>query len=364
MPNQSPTIDILPSDTLSLKQVLPPFLSLWNALEIPVNFKIPAQQLSEKLQSAHSVDDLMLLCHDFNHLIQGIKKHTQQEKKATADLLINLTEQLSELSLKASGASHAAQVSAQQRNLLDQSMSAQMSDLEKSSSEATTLDHLKDLINKRLFNIRHEIKEHLRNEAHQRLENEQQLLELTLKIKALESESNELKSKLTAAYTQATRDKLTNLPNRLAYEEALPIEIARWQRYDSPLTMAIWDIDYFKTINDTYGHAAGDKTLSVIAKLLSKHCRKTDFVARLGGEEFVMLLSNTTAESALLFANKIRLLVEKTNINTHDNIFNLTISCGISEFKTGDTQITVFERADKALYESKTNGRNQCSILQ
>lgn len=364
MPNQSPAIDTLPSHYLSLEQILPPFLSLLNALEIPANFKIPAQQLSEKLQTARSVSDLMLLCHDFNHLIQAVKHHTQQEKKETADLLINLTEQLSELSLKASGASHAAQVSAQQRNLLDQSMSAQMSDLEKSSSEATTLDHLKDLINKRLFNIRYEIKEHLKNEAHQRLENEQQLLELMRKIKALESESNELRSKLTAAYTQATRDKLTDLPNRLAYEETLPIEIARWQRYDSPLTMAIWDIDYFKTINDTYGHATGDKTLSVIAELLSKHCRKTDFVARIGGEEFVMLLSNTTAESALLFANKIRLLIEKTSISMNDDAFNITISCGISEFKKGDTQITVFDRADKALYESKTNGRNQCSILQ
>lgn len=364
MPTQHPIADILPAHDLSLEQILPSLLALLNALEIPANFRLPAQQLSEQLQSARSATDLTVLCHDFSHLIKAIKNHTQHEKKETAALLLNLTEQLSELSLKASGASHAAQVTSQQRHLLDQSMSAQMSDLEKSSSEATTLDHLKDLINQRLFNIRLEINEHLKKEAHQRLENEQQLQELTLKIKSLETESNELRTKLTAANTQATRDKLTGLPNRLAYDETLLIEIARWQRYASPLTMTIWDIDYFKAINDTYGHATGDKTLSTIAHVLSKHCRKTDFVARFGGEEFVMLLSNTTAESALLFANKIRLLVEKTSISTDDKTFNLTISCGISEFKTGDTQTIVFERADKALYESKTNGRNQCRIMQ
>ena len=128
--------------------------------------------------------------------------------------------------------------------------------------------------------------------------------------------------------------------------------------------MAIWDIDLFKIINDTHGHKAGDKTLIIIAQLLSKHCRKTDFVARFGGEEFIMLLPNTTEQSAATLTNKIRTVIEKTGFNAGGQHINITISCGLSEFRKGDTSGSVFERADQALYQSKANGRNQCIVAQ
>ncbi|MFI3138248.1 MAG: GGDEF domain-containing protein [Methylococcaceae bacterium] len=351
-------------NTLTTEQIITPLSRLLNTLDIPPNFETRVQQLKKQLQSNPAIEPLKSIISDYIKLFLDIKQHVQLEHRNMATFLSNLTEQLSELGLKASGASHAAQVSSQKRTLLDESVSAQMSDLQKSSADATTLEPLKQLIKSRLANIRTEIQEHAKNEELQRQETEKQLNDLTLKINLLDAESSELKTKLTAAYEKATRDPLTNLPNRLAYEEATHIEMARWQRYQTPLTMAIWDIDLFKIINDTHGHKAGDKTLIIIAQLLSKHCRKSDFVARFGGEEFIMLLPNTTEQSAVTLTNKIRTVIEKTGFNAGGQHINITISCGLSEFRTGDTSGSVFERADQALYQSKANGRNQCIVAQ
>jgi diguanylate cyclase len=157
-------------------------------------------------------------------------------------------------------------------------------------------------------------------------------------------------------------DPLTDLPNRLAYDERVAIEIARSKRYNTVLSLLMWDIDLFKKINDNFGHKAGDKTLILIASLLSQHCRETDFVSRFGGEEFTMLLSDTNAQSALTTANKIRNIVEKTAFNSNGKKIAITISCGITQFIGSDDDESAFIRADKALYQAKSNGRNQCII--
>ncbi|MEQ1636684.1 MAG: GGDEF domain-containing protein [Methylococcales bacterium] len=352
------------ADSIKLDEVIIQLTQLFNAFVIPPAFEYQVQQLKTRLQTNISAASFKNIVDDYIQLLVDIKQHLQLEQQETTNLLSNLSEQFTELGLKASGASYAAQLSAQQRNLLDESVSTQMSDLQKSSSEATTLDTLKQLVTNRLVNIRNEIQQHLINQERQRQETEKQLGELSLKLRTLEAESTDLKSKLSAAYNKATRDTLTNLPNRRAYEETVNIEIARWQRYQSPLTLTVWDIDLFKNINDSYGHKVGDSVLMLIATLFPQHCRKTDFVARLGGEEFVMLLPNTTEQSALILANKIRKLIEKTSFIAGDKQINVTISCGISQFLKNESEEQVFERADQALYQAKANGRNQCAIAQ
>lgn len=176
----------------------------------------------------------------------------------------------------------------------------------------------------------------------------------------MESESSDLKLKLSIALDRALRDPLTGLGNRMAYDNRLDLEITRWQRHKSPLTLIIWDIDHFKKINDTLGHKAGDKTLKIIAKLLSENCRHLDFLSRFGGEEFTMLLPETDQESALTLANKLRKIIEKTRFNSGNGFLTITLSCGISQFREGDTAESIFDRADKALYQAKQMGRNRC----
>jgi diguanylate cyclase len=339
-------------------------LLLLEGIEIPSIFdqqaQIAKQLLAAPNQSTAAFESI--LDKSFKLLLK-IKQHSQSEQKEIDKFLSHITEQLAELDVSVMGASTAAQKSAENRNKLDQSVSEQMEELKLSSTNATTLEPLKEIIKSRLANIAKEIREHSEKEAVQRQKTQQQLDDLVDKIKNMESESCELKSKLKIANTQALRDTLTGLPNRNAYNERLKTELARWKRYHSPLSLIIWDIDHFKNINDSYGHKAGDKVLLLIAKQLSDHSRATDFISRFGGEEFTMLLPETNSQSALILANQLRQIIEKTGFNASGASVEITISCGITEFTLDDTDETAFERADQALYQAKEQGRNRCCIL-
>jgi len=332
---------------------------LLEVTEIPVKFESQAEQLKDKLNSNTAIKNIL---DQTVSLLFKIKKHRHLEQQEMTEFLAQLTEQLAELGMKASGVKSTTESSSTKRNLLDQSVSTQMLDLQNSSKQATQLAPLKKLIYSRLDDIAQQIKKQQALEKVDREKTSKTLNHLTKKIRNMEQESSVLNSKLVAANKKATHDPLTGLANRLAYDERLSIEIERWKRYKSPLCLLIWDVDLFKTINDTFGHKAGDKTLILIAKLLSHHCRKTDFISRFGGEEFVMLLPNTDAQAALQSANKLREVIEKTAFNSNGKKISITISCGITQLTKGDSAGIAFTRADQALYQAKHNGRNQCII--
>ncbi len=339
-------------------------LLLLDSIEIPSIFdqqaQIAKQLLATSSQTAMAFETI--LDRSFKLLLK-IKQHNQSEQQDIDKFLAHITEQLAALDVSLIGASTAAIESAENRSRLDQSVSEQMEEIKLSSSNATKLEPLKGIINSRLANIAKEIQEHTQKEAVQRQKTQQQLDDLANKIKDMESESCDLKSKLKIANTQALRDTLTGLPNRHAYNERLEAELARWKRYHLPLSLIVWDIDYFKNVNDNYGHKAGDKVLLLIAKQLSDHSRATDFISRFGGEEFTMLLPNTDSQSALILANQLRQTIEKTGFNASGTSVAITISGGITQFIANDTDETAFERADQALYQAKQQGRNRCCIF-
>ena len=344
-------------DTIDSKTVYAQLHQLLDDTEIPDDFASLAEKIKQEL---HCNAPIATVLDQTVSLIFQIKKHFQSEKQEITEFLTQLTDQLAELGIKASGTNSSSQSTTKKRNLLDQSVSSQMLALQQSSKNATKLEPLKQLIQSRLADITEEIQNHQTQEHIERNKIHQELDSLTIIINEMEQESHQLKNKLNAAQQKATHDHLTGLPNRLAYDDRLAIEMARWKRYQTPLSLLIWDIDFFKKINDNFGHKAGDKTLILIAKLISHHCRETDFVSRFGGEEFTMLLSDTDAQSALLAAEKLRQVIEKTAFNSSGKKIAITISCGITQLTENDTADSAFNRADKALYDAKKNGRNQC----
>lgn len=337
-------------------------LLLLENLEIPFDFEEQAESLKTRLKNHPSAKTFEPLLDEYVSLLVNLKKHIQSEQKDIETFLSQITEQLTELGLQASGASAVTKQSDLDRIKLDQYVSDQVKDLQSTSAKATTLEPLKQLINSRLDSIAQQIHLHRQKEEDHRLKTQLQLDKLGSKINTMEHESAELKSKLVMAHDKALRDPLTGLPNRVAYDERLDAELSRWQRYGSPLSLIVWDIDHFKNINDNYGHKAGDKTLKIISQLLNDNCRHLDFLSRFGGEEFTMLLPSTDKTSALTLAEKLRLIIEKSKFNANGQSLSITISCGISEFQDGDTPEIVFERADAALYEAKNSGRNKCLV--
>jgi diguanylate cyclase len=283
----------------------------------------------------------------------NIKQHIQSEQQCTDNFLSHIAEQLAEELEQTVTTSSSA---AMEQGKLNQPA------IQALRLNANKITELKAIINKRLAILFEEFQACIQKEVIQRQKIQQQLDELTQKVKDMASESSKLKLQLRMAKSQALHDPLTDLPNRLAYEERLKTELARWKRYHSPLSLMVWDVDYFKKINDQFGHKTGDRALIIIAKQLSDHCRETDFICRFGGEEFIMLLPDTDKLSALKLANQLRQLVEKSSFNLNGSMLSITLSCGITEFVGEDTADAAFERADQALYQAKLQGRNQCCI--
>lgn len=169
--------------------------------------------------------------------------------------------------------------------------------------------------------------------------------------------------KINFMYTQTKHlseiDALTRLYNRRHFENNFEREFARSKRYGSPLSVAIIDIDFFKKINDTYGHLCGDYVLKEVAYNMVNNFRQTDFVFRYGGEEFAVILTETPDENAKVPLERLRKLIENTKFSFNGENIKVTVSIGVSSNINCDIAWNMFEVADKALYEAKGSGRNQ-----
>ncbi|WMS42931.1 diguanylate cyclase [Acuticoccus sp. MNP-M23] len=155
-------------------------------------------------------------------------------------------------------------------------------------------------------------------------------------------------------------DELSGLPNRRSFYLHLDRAWARWKRYANPFAIVMVDIDRFKLINDNYGHPAGDEVIKRLGFVLSEEARESDIAARLGGEEFALLLSNTSSDGALIMAERIRRRMENELIEVDGKIINCTISAGISADLDGKSiRRDPLSSSDQALYEAKRGGRNR-----
>ena len=157
----------------------------------------------------------------------------------------------------------------------------------------------------------------------------------------------------------AERDPLTGMRNRVAMVNSLQREIALGKRHNDFLSLLIIDIDHFKQINDAHGHTAGDRVLLQVAATIMDTVRQTDMSFRYGGEEFVVVLSKTNLEGAVVIGERLRKLVEESVVNYKQQELQVTVSVGATQLAAEDDLDAFFDRADAALYAAKDNGRNQ-----
>lgn len=173
----------------------------------------------------------------------------------------------------------------------------------------------------------------------------------------------EVIKKINFMYTQTKQmsftDPLTRLFNRRHFENNLEREYKRAKRYKSDLSLAIVDIDFFKKINDTYGHSCGDYVLKEVAYRILNNFRQTDFVFRYGGEEFAIILTETAGDNALIPLERLRKSIENSEFRYQGEDLKITISIGVSSNTEFENPWEMFDDADKALYEAKKDGRNR-----
>ncbi len=168
-------------------------------------------------------------------------------------------------------------------------------------------------------------------------------------------------------YRQAQMDKALQVYNKHYFLNKLDEEVQRGKRYGSPLSLMLLDADYFKQLNDTHGHLAGDAALIQLTEIIKKRIRDTDFLCRYGGEEFTVIMPQTHQQQAYVLAEHIRILVANTPVKQGNTVIDMTISIGISSYARQEEQACTPEllitQADKALYEAKHSGRNKVMLF-
>lgn len=162
----------------------------------------------------------------------------------------------------------------------------------------------------------------------------------------------------------AERDPLTGMRNRVSMVNSLQREIALGKRHDDFLSLLIIDIDHFKQVNDSHGHTAGDQILLQVAAIIMDTVRQTDMSFRYGGEEFVVVLSKTNLEGAIVIGERLRHLVEDSLMRYKQEELKVTVSVGATQLAEEDDLDAFFERADGALYAAKNNGRNRVECAE
>ena len=165
-----------------------------------------------------------------------------------------------------------------------------------------------------------------------------------------------------AATQSALRDPLTDTGNRIAMDQTLQREIDMSRRHHQPLSLLMLDIDHFKHINDNHGHSAGDDVLRAVAASIKSQLRNVDMVFRFGGEEFLILLSNTGREAAALVGERLRFAAQAKNYLADGISIELTVSLGCSTLLPGESAESLLRRADSALYVAKREGRNRLAM--
>jgi diguanylate cyclase len=299
---------------------------------------------------------LLPILDDLATLMLAISDGGQHEFEA---YLQRLNERLESFqsNLQAASAGHADSRSAAQA--MDTQIREQVDGLQSSVQEAADLDDLKHVLENHLEVLLGTMDQHRQQRDEREQEVAARLQSLAERVAHMEQEAQGFREHLEEQRQKALIDPLTGLPNRAAWSERLEYEIGQWQKHGNTLMLAMLDLDHFKRINDNYGHLAGDKVLKIIANVLRKRLRPTDFIARFGGEEFVLLMPSTVPADGMKLLETLRASIEACPFHFRGEPVTVTLSIGLATFRHGEHGDVVLKRADQALYRAKNAGRNR-----
>ncbi|MBP5951112.1 diguanylate cyclase [Pseudomonas sp. P42] len=348
-----------PSYSSVAKHIEDTLIGLLDDLTLPERHRPQAEAMRERLKHGLNWYELIPILDDLATLMLAITDSGQHEFEA---YLQQLNERLEafQSNLQAASEGHADNSSA--ARAMDTQIREQVDGLQTSVQEAADLDDLKQVLENHLEGLLGTMDQHQKQRDAREQEVATHLKGLSERVAHMEQEAQGFREHLEEQRQKALIDPLTSLPNRAAWSECLEHEIKQWQQHGNTLSLAMLDLDHFKRINDNYGHLAGDKVLKIIATVLRKRLRGSDFIARFGGEEFVLLMPATPPAVGAKLLETLRAAIEACPFHFKGERVTITISMGLASFKPGEHSDLVLKRADQALYRAKNGGRNRVEL--
>lgn len=339
-------------------------LQLIEQISVPPGFEEAIESMKARLGCARGDHDWRPLLVEVAGLVNRMSATLQQQKEDLSRFLQHVGGRLDSLTGMLGRERNALRDRITCGTRFSDGMNDQIRCMRGDVTAAVDLEAVKSTVEHRLVRMSDQLVEHREAEERCLQEARQRIEQMQARVADLEEESSQLRETIQRKGEEALTDAVTGIPNRRAWDERIAGEFQRWQRHGTPLTLALLDLDHFSLINNDYGHQAGDKALRVIARLLERRLRRIDFVARFGGDEFVVLFPGTRPEAARVAVESLRARVESSGFHHKGEPVAITLSAGICGFESDDTIESVLERADQALYESKKNRRNRCTLAR
>ncbi|QIB05838.1 diguanylate cyclase [Pseudomonas fluorescens] len=348
-----------PSYSSVAKHIEDTLLGLLGDLTLPERHRPQAEAMRERLRNGLNWYELLPILDDLAVLMLAITDTGQHEFEAYLQRLNDRLESF-QSSLQAASEDHADNLSASRE--MDTQIREQVDGLQSSVQQADDLEGLKQVLENHLEGLLGTMDQHRQQRDQREQEVSARLKSLADRVALMEQDAQVVRENLEEQRQKALVDPLTGLPNRAAWSERLEHEVGQWQQHGNSLLLAMLDLDHFKRINDNYGHLAGDRVLKLIASVLRKRLRGGDFIARFGGEEFVLLVPDTPLAAGAKLAEALRLAIEACPFHFKGEPVTVTVSIGLTAFKPGEHSDSVFKRADQALYRAKNAGRNRVEL--
>lgn len=337
---------------LDAKNIDAVILGLLDRLSMVPGMNKKAKNIQASIRLGLSEAQWPIVLDAITQQVSGVLQLINDKKNALENFIEQVTEQLLEIT---------AYISDEQAGAASALSDAQECPLKmpKNVQSSDAIESLKQLLDSNIHSLKNNINAYLSRGKECFTATELRNKALSEQIVNMQKETQELKICLEENKKKLIFDTLTGIHNRMGYNDHIKKLIARWQRYDELFSYAIIDIDYFKNVNDAYGHNTGDKVLKIVATIMKKNIRESDTLFRIGGEEFVLILPNTDINNAALTIEKIRKAVSACDFRFKEDNIVIHLSAGLTQVNDSDDEESLYERADKGLYQAKESGRNK-----
>ncbi|MFZ0931774.1 MAG: diguanylate cyclase [Syntrophobacteraceae bacterium] len=323
-----------------------------------------SSELRLRLDDCHTMESLTLESGEIVNTVNSVVNRAVEQIDFANELLAGLTENLSAMEKQLfSYQGHSRETYILQDQFCNNLLS-QTREIDQAVIVSTALEEARSIIASRLSIIGKAIEVKRREDETRLKEADSKIAELQMSVHNYNEEINKMTHRANELEKEALLDPLLNINNRRAYDLKILESMRNYHRTGQFFGVILIDVDHFKNINDQFGHQAGDRCLQELTKLVESCVRKTDFLARYGGDELVVIVPGCTAEQTRKIAEKIRDCIDRTRFYYQEQVIRFTISIGVTEAQPGDSDAgNLFVRVDEAMYQAKKGGRNQMFVM-